>query len=143
MRLISIVFVLASLAACGPQLSVVVPPAEDGCATLHGDPGITARLYFGRTMKDGGRIDDAAWRTFLAERVTPRLPSGFSVFEGYGQWQQRSGGRIIQEPSTVIEVAAPRNAATIWKLEEIRADYRQMFNQESVGMVISESCASF
>ena len=48
MRLIPIVVVLASLVACGPRLSVVVPPAEDVCATLHGDPGITARLYFGR-----------------------------------------------------------------------------------------------
>ena len=143
MRLIPIAVVLASLAACGPQVSVVVPPPENVCATLRGDPGITARLYFGRTIKGGGVVDDIAWQKFLAENVTPRFPSGFSVFDGYGQWRQRSTGRIIQEKSTVIEIAAEKDADTIWRIEEIRADYRAKFNQESVGLVISDSCVSF
>ncbi len=64
MRLIPIAVVLTSLSACGPQLSVVVPPAENVCATLRGDPGITARLYFGRSIKGGGVVDDAAWQKF-------------------------------------------------------------------------------
>ena len=143
MRLSPMAVVLASLTACGPQLSVVVPPAANICATMRGEAGITARLYFGRTIKGGGVVDDAAWKRFLAERVTPRFPSGFSVFDGYGQWQQRSTGRIIQEASTVIEVAADRDADTVWRLEEIRAEYRAAFKQESVGLVISESCMSF
>ncbi len=88
-------------------------------------------------------MDDAAWQRFLAEAVTPRFPSGFSVFDGYGQWQQRSSGRIIQEASTVIEVAAPRNAEVVAKLEEIRGAYRARFQQESVGLVVGESCMSF
>jgi hypothetical protein len=138
MRPTALAVLLAPLAAC-----VALPPvpplgSPSVCAGLHGDPGITARLYFGRT-----RTDTAAWQKFLAENVTPRFPAGFSVFDGHGQWQQRSTGRIIQEPSTVIEVAAPRDPDTIWKFEEIRADYRAKFNQESVGLVISESCVSF
>lgn len=133
---------LAALAACAPQVTGVqlagpaaLPPP---CAGLPGDPGITARLYFGRT-----RTDNAAWQKFLAENVTPRFPAGFSVFDGTGQWQQRSSGRIIQEKSTVIEIAAPRDPDTIWKFEEIRADYRAKFNQESVGLVVSDNCMSF
>ena len=139
MRLIAIAVVLASLSACGPQLSVVVPPADNVCATMRGDPGITARLYFGRTIKGGGTVDDAVWQKFLAENV----PSGFSVFDGYGQWRQRGTGRIIQEKSTVIEIAAGKDADTIWNFEAIRAEYRGKFNQESVGLVISDSCVSF
>ncbi len=127
---------LATLAACAAP-----PPAPQAtgiCTGLPGTPGITARLYFGRA-----RTDTAAWQKFLTENVTPRFPTGFSVFDGYGQWQQRSTGRIVQEPSTVIEIAAAREPDTIWKFEEIRADYRQRFNQESVGLVVSESCVSF
>ena len=78
--------------------------ATAACDGLRGEPGITARLYFGRA-----RTDDAAWQKFLAERVTPRFPSGFSVFDGYGQWRQRSTGRIAQERSTVIEICRLRD----------------------------------
>ena len=62
MRLIPLAVIVASLAACGPHLSVVVPPAENICATLRGDPGITARLKgkngisFHRT-----RAEDSYW----------------------------------------------------------------------------------
>ena len=143
MRLIPVAVVLTSLSACGPQLSVVVPAAPHACATMRGEAGITARLYFGRTIKGGGVVDEAAWKRFLAEQVTPRFPSGFTVFDGYGQWRQRATGRIIQEPSTVIEIAAGKDIDTIWKFEEVRADYRTAFNQESVGLVISENCMSF
>lgn len=138
------VVVLALLAGCAPPPPPAPPaPAVAACQGVRGEPGITARLYFGRALKGGGTVGDAAWRRFLAEKVTPRFPSGFTVLEGYGQWQQRSTGRIIQEPSTVIEVAAPREDGVIWKLEEIRAEYRQQFAQESVGLVVTENCFSF
>lgn len=136
-----ILALLVLLAACAAPAETPAPPSP--CAGLPGEAGITARLYFGRSLKGGGTIDDAAWRGFLAQNVTPRFPSGFTVIDGYGQWQQRATGRIIRENSTVIEIAADRSADTIWKFEAIRADYRQAFNQESVGLVISPSCASF
>ena len=134
--------VLVLLAGCAAGMQPTTAPSGM-CAGLPGEPAITARLYFGRTIKGGGKVDDASWQRFLAETVTPRFPSGFSVFDGYGQWQQRSTGRIIQEPSTVIEVAAPRSAEAVGKFEEIRAAYRARFQQESVGLVVGESCMSF
>ena len=137
-----VLLALVLLAGCGAGLQPTNAPSG-ACAGLPGEPAITARLYFGRTIKGGGKVDDAAWQRFLAEAVTPRFPSGFSVFDGYGQWQQRSTGRIVQEASTVIEVAAPRNAEVVAKLEEIRGAYRARFQQESVGLVVGESCMSF
>lgn len=134
---------LAGCVALPPAAVVSTTTVVSPCAGLRGDPGITARLYFGRTMQGGARIEDAAWQTFLAEKVTPRFPAGFTIIQTAGQWQQRSTGRIVQQPSTVIEIAAMRDAETIWKFEEIRADYRQAFNQESVGLVVSENCFSF
>ena len=99
---------------------------------------LTADLYFGRAA-----ADEAAWRGFLAEAVTPRFPSGFTVLDGYGQWRQRATGRILSEPSSVIVVVAGPGAATLAALEAIRADFRQRFAQESVGLALTESCASF
>ena len=144
MRHLAVFALVVTLAACAPPPPAAPPaPTVQGCAGLRGEPGITARLYFGRTMEGGQPITEAAWQAFLAEKVTPRFPSGFTIIQTSGQWRQRSTGRIVQQPSTVIEVAAPRDADTIWKFEEIRADFRQAFNHESVGLVVTENCFSF
>ncbi len=87
--------------------------------------------------------DEAAWRDFLASTVTPRFPSGFTVLDGYGQWRQRATGHIVSEPSTVVVIVAERGTATFAALEAIRTEYRQHFAQDSVGLTLTESCASF
>lgn len=108
------------------------------CAGLPGEPMLTADLYFGRT-----RDDEAAWRDFLAAVVAPRFSSGFTVLDGTGQWRQRATGRVVSERSTMLEIVAEQNAATLAALETIRTAYRERFSQESVGLVLTESCASF
>jgi hypothetical protein len=75
--------------------------------------------------------------------VTPRFPSGFTVLDGYGQWRQRSTGRIVAEPSTVVEIIAGPGAELLTALDAIRTDYRQRFAQESVGLALTETCAAF
>jgi len=106
------------------------------CAGLPGAPMLSAELFF-------ATVDPAAWRGFLAEVVTPRLPSGFTVLEGQGQWRGQANGQIMSEPSTVLLVVAEPGAATLAALEAIRAEYRRRFAQESVGLALTESCASF
>src|ERR1700722_3664956 len=123
---------LAGCAAPGPR-----------CADVHGDPAVTVQLLFGRSMKGGGTIDDAAWRDFLAHSVTPRFPDGLTVLEGNGQWRQRATGHIASEPSTVVEIVTAASPETFRALDAIRAEYRERFAQESVGLVVNESCASF
>jgi hypothetical protein len=113
------------------------------CAGLPGDAGVTVQLLFGRSLHGGGRIDDAAWRDFLARSVTPRFPDGLTVLEGSGQWRQQSTGTIVSEPSTVVEIVTDASADTFQRLDAIRAEYRQRFDQEAVGLVVNESCASF
>jgi hypothetical protein len=65
------------------------------------------------------------------------------VLDGYGQWRQRATGRILSEPSTVVVIVAERSTATNAALEAIRTAYRQSFAQESVGLTLTNSCASF
>ncbi len=134
MRATGAVLLLALLAGCAA-------PAPR-CAGLAGKPMLSATLYFGRTA-NGARVDDAAWRRFLAEVVTPRFPSGFTVLDGYGQWRGRASGQIASEPSTVVIVLAEPGEATLAALAAIRADYRRRFAQESVGLALTDSCASF
>jgi hypothetical protein len=104
---------------------------------------MTATLFFGRSIKGGGVVDDAAWRDFLANAVTPRFPDGLTVLDGTGQWRQRDSGRIISERSTVVVIVADPSPKTSASLEEIRRAYRARFSQDSVGLVTEADCASF
>ena len=36
-------------------------------------------------------VDASEWEAFLAERITPRFPAGFTVFDAYGQWRAPQG----------------------------------------------------
>jgi hypothetical protein len=108
------------------------------CAGLPGAPMLAATLYFGR-----GAIGEVAWRSFLAEAVTPRFPAGFTVLDGYGQWRGQASGKIVAEPSTVVIVVAEPGETTLAALAAIRADYQRRFAQESVGLALADSCASF
>ncbi len=131
--LTTVVFALVLPAGCAPS---------PRCAGLPGEPMLTAELYFGRTA-GGRKVDETAWRGFLAEAVTPRFPDGFTVLDGYGQWRQRDSGRITAEPSTVLVVVATPGPATLAALATIRTDYQRRFAQDSVGLTLTESCASF
>lgn len=99
---------------------------------------LTASLYFGRAG-----VDDLAWGGFLAQSVTPRFPAGLTVLNGYGQWRQPASGRISAEPSSVVVLVVEPGSATLAALDSVRAEYRQRFHQDSVGLSLTESCASF
>ena len=131
-RVLLLLLLLAGCAAPQPR-----------CAGLPGDAEVTVQLLFGRSLKGGGMIDDTAWRDFLARSVTPRFPDGLTVLNGSGQWRQRATGKIISEPSTVVEIVTLSSPETFQRLDAIRAEYRQRFDQESVGLVVNEGCASF
>jgi hypothetical protein len=88
-------------------------------------------------------VSDAAWANFLATVVTPRFPAGLTALDGRGQWQHPGNGRIVSERSTLLRIVTAPEPDTIRRLEEIRAAYRDHFDQDSVGLVTAESCASF
>ena len=131
---------LLLLSACAYPVAGL-PPQAAGCPA--GTPALTAQLLFGRSIDGGGTVSDAAWRDFLARSVTPRFPDGLTVLTATGQWRDRTTGRISHEPSTVVEIVAEDSPDTIAKLQAIRAAYRTAFRQDSVGLVLNESCASF
>ncbi len=92
---------------------------------------VVDRLYFGRSMPEGGTVTEAAWDDFLAEAVTPRFPDGLTVWDAEGQWQEEDGS-ITQEGTFVLEILHPKSKADDKKLEAIIEDYKQRFEQQSV-----------
>ena len=100
-------------------------------------------LYFGTQRPGGAAVTDAEWAAFLDEEVTPRFPDGLTVLRGNGQWRN-SKGVVTKETSAVLVILytpAPEKEAAI---EDIRAAYKDRFEQESVMRVDgSTQCVSF
>ena len=102
------------------------------------------RLYFGRSDASGSpnAVSDQAWEQFLADTVTPRFPDGLTVTDGAGQWRSESG-EILREDSKVLTLLVWPDDTTQQRLDEIAAEYESRFNQESVLLTSSRTCASF
>ncbi len=118
------------------------PAWAAGCEGLTGTEQMRIELLFGRSLPGDGRISIASWQEFLSETVTPAFPEGLTVLNGNGQWRN-SKGTITREPSTVVMIIAPKSDDLLPRLEAIRTAYKKKFHQESVGLVITPTCASF
>ena len=100
------------------------------CADLSPDVGFEAwvrtELYF-------GAVSDEEWEDFLDNEITPRFPDGLTVLEGYGQWRN-SAGEITEQDNFVLIIFYPLEFAAdaSANLEEIRTEYKEQFDQESV-----------
>jgi hypothetical protein len=119
-----------------------------GCATVR-EPACAAGeqrmvnelLYFG-TAKPNGVVSAEESSAFLASVVTPRFPQGLSVWQASGQWQSADGS-LTRENSYVLNLDHPESAAADKAIQEIIAEYKSRFRQESVLRVRSYACMSF
>lgn len=99
-------------------------------------------LYFG-TSKPGGEVSEKEFADFSAKDITPRFPDGFTQLEGTGQWRS-GGGAVVREHSIVLVVLyPPTNQHANGDLEQIRTDYKHLFDQESVLRTDSTARVSF
>jgi hypothetical protein len=127
-------------------LTLLLPP---GCVTVSppcagaARPQLRAELIFGRNIKGGGVVSEAAWRRFLDEEVTPRFPDGFTVIDGRGQWRGEGQTKIVKEASKVLVVAIPGEAERRARLAAVAEAYKRRFRQESVATLLTPSCVSF
>lgn len=102
-------------------------------AVVAAEKYVRTELYFGLTKPDGSTLTESEWVAFVDEIITPRFPDGFTVVDGKGQWRN-SAGKIVKESSRVFIVVYPRKtrADASKKIDEVRAEYKKRFNQESV-----------
>ena len=104
---------------------------------------LVVKMYFGFELPGGRTVQPRAWTRFLSANVTPRFPDGFTVYDAYGQWMDPKMSKPSQERSKVVEIAVPDSLATRTAITDIARNYRQTFQQQSVGIVTSNSCAAF
>ena len=88
-------------------------------------------LYFGMSRPDGGQVEEAQWKDFLARDVTPRFPDGLTVIDGLGQWRDSRVAPITERTKLVI-IVHPASEDATRSLREIKAIYVKRFNQISV-----------
>jgi len=113
------------------------------CQTVGGSGSLEAELLFGRNIEGKGTVSDAQWSDFLGTEVTPRFPDGLTVFKASGQWRDSDTKRIVHEPSFIVMILAPNTPDTLTRLSEIRTAYKTRFHQQSVGLVLSQTCVDF
>jgi hypothetical protein len=126
--------VLVVAACCATPPPVACAPGQS-LATV-------SQLYFGRSIPGGGEVSEADWAGFLADEATLRLPEGFTVVDGLGQYRA-ADGTIVLEPSKVLIVAAIDADAARPAVEALRAAYQVRFRQESVMLVEQPACVAF
>lgn len=106
---------------------------------------VDTRLYFGlgpAEHPDQG-ISEARWRQFLDKEVTPRFPSGLSVIDIYGQWQDKNEPSPERLRSKLLIIDYADTQANRDKIDAIRAAWKQMTGDQSVLRVTVPADVSF
>lgn len=129
------------LLATGCVSSTVAVSRAGACAGATPLPRVVSTLYLGRAQR-GGVVDDAAWRRFVAEVVTPRFPEGFTVLDGEGQWRGADGA-VAREPSKVLVRIHDGGAAADAAVRAVADEYARRFHQQSVLRVDTPACVGF
>jgi hypothetical protein len=127
---------LAVLAlAAGP--SIAAPACRGGAQAF-----ARTDLFFGRAMP-GGVVSEAQFKVFVDEQVTPRFPDGLTLLAGIGQFRDARGATMVEGANVLILLYPHGDARADRKIDAIRRDYRQRFEQQSVLRADSLSCVSF
>jgi hypothetical protein len=126
---------LAGMPAALAQPALQCPTAQKSMAV--------AELLFGRKIGDRVAVTESRWARFVDREITPRFPDGLSVVDAKGQWRDRERNRIIREPSKLVTIVLPGEAADDERLRQIIDAYKRAFRQQSVGLIVRPACVSF
>lgn len=133
---------LSTLAVALPLLTGCLSVDIEGLSVCQGDTWSQTTLYLGRGIS-GASIGDEAFRTFIADEVTPRFPSGFTLSHGEGAWKNSMLGKTIYEKSTMLIVLHPGSKDERNALREIANAYRIHFHQQAVIEASHAVCVAF
>lgn len=111
-----------------------------GCVS--GGHWTRSEIYFGLQRRDGTRVTDQEWTSFVEQVVTPRFPSGLTIFDATGQWRN-AANLVEREPSKVLVIFHPNSTSLHAAIDEMRRLYCERFNQEAVLKVTSPARVAF
>lgn len=109
---------------------------------LQGEIFLRTELYFGLSRNTGPDVTEEEFQAFIDTKVTPRFPDGLTLINAEGQFKD-STGTILQEGSKLLILLYPFSKESNQAVEQIRADYKKDFQQESVLRIDEQSCVSF
>src|SRR5262249_10916831 len=98
-------------------------------------PSQVAELMFGHNIGGPTGVGESEWSRFVDREITPRFPDGLTVLTARGQWREPGSGKIIREPSKIVQIVLPGNAEDFTRLDEIAEAYKRRFSQHSVVVV--------
>lgn len=111
-------------------------------ADAPGTPFRRTELYFGSQRPKGAPVSEGQFDRFVDKVVTPRFPDGLTQLTGEGQFNGSTGP--IEEKSFVVILFYPvDDKQANREIEEIRAAYKDRFEQESVLRADSQDKVSF
>jgi hypothetical protein len=124
-------------------LSHGVHAQEAACPFPDQKPMLVVQMFFGRSVPHRHPVTAAEWNNFLKRTVTPLFPDGFTVYDAYGQWLSPQSHTVSRDPTKVMVIATADSAEVHAKVAEISGKYRQLFHQESVGVISLTECGAF
>jgi hypothetical protein len=125
---ILIVVVAATLALGGCQTALLPAQSESFSS---GEYFIRTELIFGLSKNSGDLISEGEWEKFVAGYIVPKFPLGFTVIDAIGHYLSKTN-REIRERSKLVLIVYHGSSEAEAAIEQIRADYRQLFDQEAV-----------
>jgi len=134
---------LLLLAGCAESPVPLRPAAPYSCLLPPEQRVLVAELFFSRGIKGREPQTDVEWAEFAAQTITPNFPDGFTVFDGEGQWRNPQTGYIAATRTKILLVAARREPDLARRLSAVIDAYKTEFHQQSVGIIICDSCAAF
>ena len=114
------------------------PMRELECGSASGTQ-LRTTLYFG-LGRPKGTVSELEWQLFVRDEVTPRFPSGLTVWDAEGQWQ--SQGSVGHERTKVLLLVHPDTATAQESVQAVIGRYRKAFEQESVLWETARVCAA-
>ena len=134
-RMQVVVMLMALCAGCH------VPPLAPAVA-IDAKPMTRTELLFGMSRPGGGAVSDQEWQAFVDDTIAPGFPSGFTIIDAVGQYRD-SSGKIAHERAKILLLLHDGSFDAIWKLNQIRAEYKKRFKQESVIRESGDAWVSF
>lgn len=142
-HIVSIPALLVSLAMSPALRADVLPDVASRPAVVAehdkrppfvGDRFARTELYFGTARPDNQPpVSEAEFQSFLDNNITPAFPDGLTLLKGLGQFRG-ANDVAIEEDSFLVILLYPAEARreSSAKIEQIRKDYKEAFQQESV-----------
>ena len=143
-RMVAVAAAAAALGLGGGVAASAAPGTVDPVQVQSpGEIWKRTELFFGTGKPDGTEVTDKEFAAFSDREITPAFPDGFTRLDGSGQWRGGSGS-IVREHTHVIVLLYPfGNRDAEREIEELRADYKKQFHQESVLRADSVEKVSF